>query len=104
MSLKEAQKEVHELLSQYKVPYWTPHEILARLAEETGEVAREVNHTYGPKKKKPGEKEGSVGEEMADVIFTICCMANSLRIDLDEHWKKVIEKGYERDKDRFERN
>ena len=52
MSLKKIQKEVDTWASQYKTGYWKPHEILARLTEEVGELAREINHVYGPKKKK----------------------------------------------------
>jgi len=103
MSLSQNQKEVDEWCQQYKIPYWQPHEIITRLAEEVGEVAREVNHLYGPKKKKPTEQTAELGEEMADVIFTLICLANSKNIDLDEAFKKVIDKCYGRDKDRFEK-
>lgn len=101
--MKVEQKQVHEWASQYKVPYWTPHEILARLAEETGEIAREINHRYGPKKKKSTEDVKDIGIEIADVIFTSVCLANSLGIDLDESWSEVMDKCYGRDKDRFEK-
>lgn len=103
MSLKDTQKQVDKWVSQYKDSYWQPHEILARLIEETGELAREINHLYGPKKKKPDEDTGELGEEIADVIFTLCCLANSKGIDLDESFKKVMDKCYGRDKDRFEK-
>ena len=56
MTLKEVQKEIDVWMNQFKVPYWKPHEILARLTEEVGEVAREVNCANGPKKKKADEK------------------------------------------------
>ena len=101
--MKDIQKEVHELVSQYKVPYWQPLEIMARLTEETGELARELNHRFGPKKKKPTEDNKEVAEEIADIIFTVTCLANSQNIDLDEAFSKVLKKGYERDKDRFEK-
>ena len=52
MPLKDIQKQVDEWAKQFKIPYWKPHEILARLTEETGELAREINHIYGPKKKE----------------------------------------------------
>jgi len=103
MSLKDIQKEVDEWVGQYKIGYWTPHEILARLAEEVGELAREVNHIYGPKKKRNEENTREMSDEMADVIFTIVCLANSKNIDLDEAFKKTMDKCYGRDKNRFEK-
>ncbi len=103
MTLSDYQRQVDAWVQQYKISYWSPHEILARIVEETGEVAREVNHQFGPKKKKPGEKEGNLGEELADIIFAICCMANSQGINLDDSFKQVMDKCYGRDKDRFEK-
>lgn len=103
MALKDIQKQVDQWVSQYKVPYWQPHEILVRLMEEVGEVAREINHLYGPKKKKTTESVGELGVEIADVIFTLCCLANSKKIDLDEVFKRVMDKCYGRDKDRYEK-
>lgn len=101
--LKDVQSQVDAWTSQYKIPYWQPLEILARLTEETGELARELNHRFGPKKKKPTEDVKDVADEMGDIIFTLCCLANSQRIDLDDCWKRVMDKCYGRDKDRFER-
>ena len=92
-----------ELRLQYKIGYWTPHEILARLTEEVGELAREINHQYGPKKKKEGESQKEIGDEMADIIFTLGCLANSLSIDLEKHFERTMDKCYGRDKDRYER-
>ncbi len=103
MSLKDVQKEVDAWAQQYKIPYWQPSDIMLRLTEETGEVAREVNHLYGPKKKKPTEDTRDMGEEIGDVIFTLCCLANSQGIDLDEAFKRVIDKHDGRDNDRFEK-
>ena len=68
-----------------------------------GELAREINHTYGPKKKKQNETHKEIGDEMADIIFTLGCLANSLNIDLDKHFKKTMDKCYKRDADRYER-
>ena len=103
MSLKEVQKEVDDWVQQYKIGYWKPHEILARLTEETGELAREINHIYGPKKKKSSEKTEELGDEIADIFFTLSCLANSLNIDLDESFQRVMAKCYGRDKNRFEK-
>jgi len=103
MSLKDIQKEVDDWIQQHKIGYWTPHEILARLTEETGELAREINHIYGPKKKKSTEDTKELSDEVVDVIFTLACLANSLDLDLDESFKRVMDKCYGRDKDRFEK-
>jgi NTP pyrophosphatase (non-canonical NTP hydrolase) len=103
MSLKQIQQQVDDWISQYKIGYWTPHEILARLTEETGELAREINHIYGPKQKKSSEDTCELSDEMADIIFTLCCLANSHKINLDESFQRVMDKCYGRDKDRFEK-
>lgn len=103
MSLKDVQKSVDDWVSQYKLGYFPPFEILARLTEEVGELAREVSHRHGSKKKKACEDTKDVGDEIGDVIFTIACLANSQKIDLDDCFKRVMEKCYGRDKDRFEK-
>lgn len=99
--MKKIQKEVDEWVSQYKIGYFKPLEILARLTEETGELARELNHRFGPKKKKSSEESQEIGDEIADMIFTLACLANSLDIDIDSHFKRVMDKCYNRDKDRW---
>jgi NTP pyrophosphatase (non-canonical NTP hydrolase) len=103
MSLKDVQREVDEWTSQFKIQYWQPHEILARLMEETGELAREINHLHGPKKKKSEEQTQELGDEMGDIIFTLCCLANSKGINLDESFQRVMNKVYGRDNQRFEK-
>jgi len=103
MSLSDYQKDVDGWVSQYVDGYWKPHEILARMTEEVGEVARLINHLYGPKKKKSSEVSQELGEELADVVWTIVCMANAHDINLDEAFKKVVDKAYNRDGSRFEK-
>ena len=101
--MKSYQKRVDEWVSQFKIGYWEPLEILARLTEETGEVARELNHRYGPKKKKSTEDLADLEEEVADILFTLACLANSLDLDLDRGFDRVMDKCYGRDKNRFEK-
>ncbi|MDD3999229.1 MAG: nucleotide pyrophosphohydrolase [Candidatus Shapirobacteria bacterium] len=101
--MKRIQKEVDEMISSYKVGYFKPLEILTRLVEEVGETARELNHLYGPKKKKASEETQELGDEMADIIYTLACLANSLNIDLDKHFDRIMNKYKERDKDRWEK-
>lgn len=101
--MRKIQQDIDNWVTQYKIGYWKPHEILARLTEEVGELAREINHQYGPKKKKSTEKKKEIGDEMADIIFTLGCLANSLNIDLEEHFERVMDKCYKRDANRYER-
>jgi len=102
MALDKYQKDVDEWVKEYTAGYWPALEQMARLSEETGEVAREMNHIHGTKKKKSSEETKELGDELADVIFTICCIANSHGINLDEAWKIMAEKKmYDRDKNRF---
>lgn len=97
------QKRVDDWINQLKVGYFKPHEILARLMEEVGELAREINHKFGPKKKKSSEKSKELGDEIADIIFTLVCLANSQNIDLDKHFERVMEKLNKRDLNRWEK-
>ena len=101
--MKKIQKQVDDWVKQLKIGYFKPLEILARLTEEVGELAREINHRFGPKKKKATEESKEIGDEIGDIIFTLTCLANSLNIDLDKSFKKVMDKLYKRDKDRYEK-
>ncbi|HHE2566353.1 TPA: nucleotide pyrophosphohydrolase [Enterococcus faecium] len=102
-SLYSMQQEVDEYIQQFKVGYFSPLAQMARLTEEVGELAREVNHTYGEKSKKASEPVNSVAEELGDVLFVTMIMANSLNIDLTEVFEKNMEKINQRDHNRFER-
>ncbi len=88
-SLYSMQQEVDEYIQQFKVGYFSPLAQMARLTEEVGELAREVNHTYGEKSKKASEPVNSVAEELGDVLFVTMIMANSLNIDLTEVFEKT---------------
>lgn len=101
--MKTMQKDVDEYISQFKVGYFSPLALMARLTEEVGELAREVNHYHGEKKKKSSEVEKSLEEEMGDVLFVIITMSNALDIDLTEAFDMVMAKFYKRDYNRFER-
>ena len=103
MSLKDAQKQVDEWVQQFKIEYFPPLEQLACLSEEVGEVARELNHRFGAKKKKKEEDTKEIADELADVLFVVCCMANKHKIDLEDAFQRNMDKLYGRDKDRFEK-
>lgn len=81
--------------------YWSPHANLARIAEEVGELARLLNHLYGPKPKKESEAAQELGEELADILFAVICLANSEGIDLQVELQRVIDKVWSRDRDRY---
>lgn len=97
----EIQKRVHQYISQFEEGYFSPLSLVARLSEEVGELAREVNHTYGEKTKKASEPDSSMTEELGDIIFVITCFANSLDIDLTDAFLTSIEKIETRDKNRW---
>ena len=103
MSLKDLQIETDEWVSQYKVGYYPPLAIMAQATEELGELAREVNNRFGPRVKKSPEDGVEMGEEIADLMFAMICLANSQNLNLDEFWKKKMNKCYGRDKDRWEK-
>ena len=81
--------------------YWSPHANLARLAEEVGELARLINHLHGPKPKKASEPAQELGEELADILFVVICLANSQGINLEQSLAAVIAKVWNRDRDRY---
>ena len=103
MDLKTIQRDVDSYIGQFKEGYFPPLVNLARLTEEVGELARELNHLYGPKKKKPDEGEGDVALELADVLFVLVVLANQMSIDLDDAVRRTMEKYAVRDAERWER-
>ncbi|TCP58962.1 NTP pyrophosphatase (non-canonical NTP hydrolase) [Tumebacillus sp. BK434] len=103
MTIKEMQKDVDAYISQFKEGYFHPMTLVVRLTEELGELAREVNHSHGQKPKKKEEAESSIALELADMMFVITCMANSLGIDLEEAHKAVMHKFNTRDANRWTR-
>ena len=101
MELKDAQARVDAWIGQFEEGYWPPLANLARLTEEVGELARLLNHRFGPKTKKPGEAEQDLGEELADVLFVLLVIANQQEIDLGASFERVLEKYRARDSARW---
>ena len=97
------QNDVNEWVNQFKVSYFKPLEIMTALIEEVGELAREVNNRFGPRTKKSPQDTADISDELADILFNLTCMANSNNINLEEAWKKKMDKQNGRDKNRFER-
>ena len=103
MSLSEAQRRVDRWIAQFEEGYFHPLTNLARLTEEVGEMAREVNHRFGQKTKRKDEAEGDLAMEMADILFVLICMANREGIDLQDAFDRMMEKVERRDAERWTR-
>lgn len=100
-TIQQLQQEVDTYIGQFKEGYFSPLAMLARMTEELGELAREINHYYGEKPKKTSEQPKTIEEEMGDMLFVLICLANSLNIDLQSAHDKVMNKFATRDKDRW---
>jgi NTP pyrophosphatase (non-canonical NTP hydrolase) len=100
-SLEEVQTRVDTWVRQFEEGYFHPLTNLARLTEEVGELAREINHRFGQKTKKPEEAEGDLAMEMADILFVLICMANREGIDLQEAFDRMMAKVEKRDEHRW---
>lgn len=103
MKISDAQSAVDAYIGQFEEGYWPPLTNLARLVEEVGELARELNHRFGHKTKKPDEPEQDLALELADIMFVLIAIANEQRIDLEEAFERVLEKYDVRDADRWKR-
>ncbi|MEY8756669.1 nucleotide pyrophosphohydrolase [Peribacillus frigoritolerans] len=102
-TIQQMQEEVDQYIGQFKEGYFSPLAMLARMSEELGELAREVNHYHGEKPKKATEEENTIEAELGDMLFVLICFANSLGIDLQNSHDLVMEKFTTRDKDRWTR-
>lgn len=96
MTIREAQRMVDEWIRTYGVRYFSELTNMAVLTEEVGELARVIARTYGDQSFKPGEK-ANLGDEMADVLWVLLCLANQTGVDLTEELRRNIEKKTQRD-------
>ena len=103
MTIKEAQNTVDQWIKEYGVRYFSELTNMAVLTEEVGELARVMARKYGDQSFKAGEKD-NLGDEMADVLWVLLCLANQTGVDLTEELKKNIEKKTLRDKERHIQN
>lgn len=103
MTIQEAQQRVDEWIRQYGVRYFSELTNMACLTEEVGELARVMARTYGDQSFKAGEKP-NLGEEMADVLWVLICLANQTGIDLTAELEKSFEKKSPRDATRHINN
>lgn len=100
LSLKEFQEKINNWILNHG-GYWPPLSMFSALVEEVGELAKEVNYLEGFKPKKSDENVSKIGEELADVIFAILCVANYYKIDISDELGLVIKKYTKRDSKRF---
>ena len=103
MTIQEAQQAVDKWIKENGVRYFSELTNMACLTEEVGELARVMTRTYGDQSFKEGEKP-NLGEEMADVLWVLLCLANQTGVNLTEELQKSFDKKTKRDKDRHKNN
>ncbi len=104
ISIKEAQQQVDAWIKQYGVRYFSELTNMAILTEEVGEVARIIARKYGEQSFKEKDKKVDLADEMADVLWVLICLANQTGVDLEEAFRKNMEKKTSRDKTRHINN
>ena len=103
MTIQEAQEAVDKWIKEYGVRYFSELTNMACLTEEVGELARVMARTYGDQSFKEGEKP-NLGEEMADILWVLLCLANQTGVNLTEELQRSFDKKTKRDKDRHKNN
>ncbi|AVI51197.1 pyrophosphatase [Pukyongia salina] len=104
MNLKHSQLAVDTWIKDHGVRYFNELTNMAQLTEEVGEVARIIARRYGEQSEKESDKSKDLGEELADVVFVVLCLANQTGIDLEAAFNKKLEKKTKRDHDRHHGN
>lgn len=104
ITLAEMQQQVDEWITTTGVRYFNELTNMAILTEEVGEVARLMARQYGEQSFKPSDKDKDLGDEMADVLWVLTCLANQTGVNLTEAFRKNMEKKSQRDKDRHREN
>ncbi|MCY0876624.1 MAG: nucleotide pyrophosphohydrolase [Firmicutes bacterium] len=103
LTIQQMQQDVDRYIGQFREGYFAPMTLVVRLTEELGELAREINHHFGEKPKRPDEPNGDIALELGDMMFVITCLANTLDIDLADAHQRVMEKFDTRDRTRWTR-
>jgi NTP pyrophosphatase (non-canonical NTP hydrolase) len=104
VSMKSAQEEVDRWIKTYGVRYFSELTNMVILTEEVGELARIVARRYGDQSEKESDKNLDLGDEMADVLWVLLCLANQTGVDLESAFARNIQKKTERDHDRHKQN
>ena len=104
MNLQNAQQQVDEWIKNHGVRYFNELTNMAQLTEEVGEVARIIARRYGEQSEKESDKNKDLGEELADVVFVVLCLANQTGVNLQEAFEKKLDIKTKRDHDRHQNN
>jgi len=104
MTIKEAQERVDQWIQEFGVRYFSELTNMAILTEEVGEVARIISRQYGDQSFKKSDMDKNLGDELADVLFVVICLANQTGIDLEEALRKNLDKKTKRDAARHKNN
>ena len=104
MTITEAQQKVDEWIKTYGVRYFSELTNMAQLTEEVGEVARIVSRKYGEQSIKEGDSLENLGDELADVLWVVICLANQTGIDLEKAFEQNLQKKTARDDERHKLN
>lgn len=104
MEIKNAQVEVDNWIKAHGVRYFNELTNMAQLTEEVGEVARIIARRYGEQSEKESDKDKDLGEELADVVFVVLCLANQTGVDLQAAFDKKMDLKTRRDHDRHHGN
>ena len=104
LTLRQAQDRVDQWIRDIGVRYFSELTNLAQLVEEVGEVARIMSRTYGEQSFKDSEEEAKLGDELADVLFVLICLANQTGVDLEKAFRENLEKKTKRDATRHQEN
>ena len=104
LTISGAQEMVDQWIKEYGVRYFSELTNMAMLTEEVGEVARVIARKYGDQSFKESDKEVSLANEMADVLFVLICLANQTGVDLEEAFRRNLEKKTARDAERHKNN
>ena len=104
MNIENAQKAVDEWIDEHGVRYFDELTNMAQLTEEVGEVARIIARRYGEQSEKESDKNKDLGEELADVMFVVLCLANQTNIDLQASFDKKLDLKTKRDHNRHQNN
>ena len=104
MNIKDAQESVDQWIKTHGVRYFNELTNMAQLTEEVGEVARIISRRYGEQSEKPSDKDKDLGEELADVMFVVLCLANQTGVDLSKAFYNKLKLKTERDHNRHKSN
>ena len=104
MNIQNAQVAVDDWIQEHGVRYFNELTNMAQLTEEVGEVARIIARRYGEQSEKESDKAKDLGEELADVVFVVLCLANQTGINLQEAFDKKLNLKTQRDKERHKNN